>query len=75
MKILKNNGLSIVFFILFVIALIGQIASGLKEHNSEMAEEGGQSLTLRSIYLPAIFYNPLLKTGKVNFCRWRYLLF
>jgi hypothetical protein len=46
MKILKNNGLSIVFFILFVIALIGQIASGLKEHNSEMAEEGGHQLNL-----------------------------
>ena len=46
MKILKNNGLSIAFFLLFAISLIGQIATGLKEHNSEMAEKSGQQLNL-----------------------------
>ncbi len=46
MKILKNNGLSIVFFFLFAVSLIGQVIAGLKEHNSEMAEEGGQQLNL-----------------------------
>ncbi|MFN2438173.1 MAG: DUF6766 family protein [Chitinophagaceae bacterium] len=46
MKFLKNNGLSIVFFILFFISLIGQVFTGLKEHNAEMAEENGQQLSL-----------------------------
>jgi len=46
MKILKNNGLSILFFILFIIALIGQIITGLTEHNAEIAEESGQQLSL-----------------------------
>ncbi len=46
MKILKNNGLSIAFFLLFAISLIGQIATGLKEHNSEIAEKSGQQLNL-----------------------------
>jgi len=45
-KFLKNNGLSIVFFVLFVFSIIGQTVTGLKEHNQEMKDEGGQQLNL-----------------------------
>ena len=45
-KLLKNNGLSLVFFLLFVISIVGQVITGLKEHNSEMQEEGGQQVEL-----------------------------
>src|SRR4028119_1552707 len=44
MKFFKNNGLSIVFFILFLIALVGQVITGLKEHNKKMIDEGGQTV-------------------------------
>src|SRR5688572_11586522 len=43
---LRNNGLSIVFFLLFVISLVGQIVTGLKEHNQETAEIGGQPISM-----------------------------
>jgi hypothetical protein len=43
---LKNNGLSITFFLLFVLSLIGQIFTGIKQHNEEMLDEGGRILTL-----------------------------
>ena len=45
-KLFRNNGLSIVFFLLFVISMAGQVITGLKEHNSEMQEEGGQQVEL-----------------------------
>jgi hypothetical protein len=45
-KILKDNSLSIVFFLLFVFTIIGQAITGLKEHNQEMQDEGGQQLTM-----------------------------
>ena len=45
-KFLKNNGLSIVFFLLFIFSIIGQIVTGLKQHNEEMKDEGGQQLNL-----------------------------
>jgi hypothetical protein len=41
-KLLRNNGLSIVFFLLFLLSLAGQIVSGLKEHNEESVEMGGR---------------------------------
>src|SRR5215203_4872952 len=43
-KFLRNNSLSLVFFVFFLVALVGQAISGLKEHNEEMQQEGGQVL-------------------------------
>lgn len=37
---LRNNSLSIVFFLLFIITLGGQVVTGFREHNHEMIEEG-----------------------------------
>ena len=61
-KFFRNNGLSIVFFILFVISLIGQIFTGLSEHNQETVEIGGQALNLSEYltsghFLQATFEN------------------
>ena len=46
MKWIKYNSLSLVFFILFVFAIIGQAVTGLKQHNQEMEDEGGQTVTM-----------------------------
>lgn len=42
----RNNGLSIVFFLLFIISIIGQVITGLKQHNNEMLEDGGKVLSM-----------------------------
>jgi len=44
-KFLRNNGLSIVFFTLFLLSLIGQIIAGAKEHNEEILDMGGVPIT------------------------------
>jgi hypothetical protein len=36
----RNNGLSIVFVLLFIMAMTGQFFTGLAEHNKERGEEG-----------------------------------
>ena len=46
MKFFRDNGLSIVMLALFLISIVGQIFTGLREHNSEMQQEGGQQLEL-----------------------------
>lgn len=43
---LKQNGLSITFFALFLVTLIGQALTGLKEHNQEMIEIGGTTVAM-----------------------------
>lgn len=42
----KNNGLSITFFVLFLLTIAGQCFTGLKQYNQEMAEMGGSQLAL-----------------------------
>jgi hypothetical protein len=36
----RNNSLSIIFFLLFLLALLGQFVAGFKEYNKEREEEG-----------------------------------
>jgi hypothetical protein len=59
---LKNNSLSIVFFLLFLLSMAGQIVTGLKQHNEEMQDEGGTQLELTQYltsghFLQATFEN------------------
>jgi len=42
----RNNGLSLVFLLLFVIALIGQFFSGHNDHNKERKEQGQPPLPI-----------------------------
>jgi hypothetical protein len=39
-RFFRNNGLSVVFFLLFALAMIGQAITGFNEHNKERKEEG-----------------------------------
>ncbi|MEO8516015.1 MAG: DUF6766 family protein [Flavobacterium sp.] len=43
---LRNNGLTISFFGLFLISLIGQVYFGLEEYNKELIEEHANGVTL-----------------------------
>lgn len=45
-KFLRHNGLSIVFVLLFIISLVGQVYTGLSEFNKERMEDGKSGATL-----------------------------
>ncbi len=40
LKYLRNNSLSIVFLLMFLLELIGQFCTGMQEHNKDRAEDG-----------------------------------
>ena len=61
-KFLRNNGLSVAFFVLFLVSLAGQIVTGQKEHNEEVVEMGGQPVGMMEYlksghFLQATFEN------------------
>jgi hypothetical protein len=61
-KFWRNNSLSIVFVILFIAALLGQVVTGYNEHNKEREEEGQTPVGLSSYlhsghFLQATFEN------------------
>ena len=58
----RNNSLSIVFVLLFMVAFAGQIYTGYKEHNKERKEEGRAPMSINSYlssghFLQATFEN------------------
>jgi hypothetical protein len=63
----RNNSLSIVFFLLFLFAITGQVFSGLSEHNEEMREEGGQQLKLGQYLLSGHFIQATFENWESEF--------
>lgn len=62
MKWFRYNSLSLVFFLLFLLTLGGQVITGLKEHNQELQDEGGRPVGLSEYltsghFLEATFEN------------------
>ncbi|HYF31508.1 MAG TPA: DUF6766 family protein [Chitinophagaceae bacterium] len=58
----KNNSLSLVFTVLFLVTLWGQAVTGHHEHNQEMQEEGGEQISFSQYltsghFLQATFEN------------------
>jgi len=47
-KFFRENGLSVVFLLMFLLALLGQTLTGFNEHNKEREEDGSSPLTLTS---------------------------
>ncbi len=47
-RFFRNNGLSIVFLLLFLLAMVGQWLTGFKEYNKEKQEEGAPAITLEA---------------------------
>jgi hypothetical protein len=66
-KVLKNNGLSIAFFLLFVFSLLAQVTAGLKQHNQEMQEEGGKQLSVKQYLTSGHFLQSTFENWESEF--------
>ena len=66
-KFFKDNSLSIVFFLLFVVTIIGQVVTGLKEHNQEMQDEGGQQLSMKQYITSGHFLQSTFENWESEF--------
>ena len=61
-QFLKDNGLSVVFAVLFLVSICGQAVTGFKEHNQELQEEGAPQVSFSKYltsghFLQATFEN------------------
>ena len=64
---LKNKGLTLVFVVLFIITLIGQVVSGLKEYNKDMNDTGGQVLSIRAYLTSGHFLSSTFENWESEF--------
>lgn len=66
-KIWRNNGLSIVFMLLFLITMIGQIFTGLTEYNKETKEKGGQEISMMAYFSSGHFIEATFENWESEF--------
>lgn len=66
-KLLRNNSLSLVFLLLFVVSLVGQMITGLKEHNQELSEEGGQPIGMMKYLVSGHFLQSTFENWESEF--------
>lgn len=66
-KFWQNNSLSIVFGVLFIVALAGQIYSGYKEHNKELEEKNRSKVTVGAYLVSGHFLQATFENWESEF--------
>lgn len=64
---LRNNGLGICFLVLFIVALLGQIIFGFKEHNKELIEEGSTAIEFSAYLVSGHFIQSTFENWESEF--------
>ena len=66
-KFFKNNGLSIVFILLFFISLVGQVFTGWNEHNKQLIEDGISAVSLGTYLMSGHFLQATFENWESEF--------
>jgi hypothetical protein len=66
-QFIKNNALSIVFVLLFLLSLVGQALTGWKEHNKELEDEGAVAISLSHYFSTGHFLQATFENWESEF--------
>ncbi|WP_427874456.1 DUF6766 family protein [Flavobacterium sp. MMS24-S5] len=73
-KFLRNNGLSICFFLLFIASFVGQIFFGFVEHNKDLTENGTSPISLFSYFSTGHFIESTFENWESEFLQMALLV-
>jgi len=73
-KFIRENSLSIVFLLLFVVAFIGQIFFGIDEYNKDLIENGGQAVTMSDYLTTGHFIESTFENWESEFLQMALLV-
>jgi hypothetical protein len=71
---IRNNGLSICFFLLFAVAFAGQIVFGFKEYNKDLIENNAPAVTLFSYLSTGHFVESTFENWESEFLQMALLV-
>ncbi len=71
---IRNNGLSISFFLLFVFSFGGQLIFGFKEYNKDLLENGASSVTLSAYFSTGHFIESTFENWESEFLQMALLV-
>lgn len=71
---IRNNGLSICFFLLFVFSFAGQIIFGFKEYNKDLLEDGASAVSLLTYFSTGHFIESTFENWESEFLQMALLV-
>lgn len=66
-KFIRNNSLSVVFLLLFLLAITGQFFTGMQEHNKERSEDGKAPLSAGQYFQSGHFIQATFENWESEF--------
>ncbi|AWH85849.1 hypothetical protein HYN59_12375 [Flavobacterium album] len=73
-EFIKNNSLSLTFFILFAVSLGAQVAFGIKEYNNDLIDDGGTAVTLSQYFTSGHFIESTFENWESEFLQMALLV-
>ena len=73
-KLIRNNGLSICFLLLFLFSFAGQIGFGFAQYNKELLEEGSARISLFSYFSTGHFIEATFENWESEFLQMALLV-
>src|SRR5688500_11462464 len=74
-KFLRNNGLSIIFLLFFLISLIAQAVTGIKVYNEEQLESGNEQLDMSQYLVSPDFIEATFENWESEFLQMALFVF
>ncbi|KUJ60827.1 hypothetical protein AR687_15575 [Flavobacteriaceae bacterium CRH] len=66
-KFIHQNSLSIVFFLLFLVAMVGQIIFGFHEYNNDLVDNGGTAIQISDYFSSGHFIEATFENWESEF--------
>lgn len=66
-KLFKNNGLTIVLMLLFLVSIVGQWIAGWQVQNEELVRHGGEAITLGAFAVDPEFLSSIFENWESEF--------
>jgi Ca2+/Na+ antiporter len=73
-KFIHDNSLSIIFFLLFIVSITGQIFTGIAEYNKERQEEGQPTVTMSSYLTSGHFLESTFENWESEFLQMAFFV-
>ena len=73
-RFLHENSLSLFFFVLLLVTLIGQSFAGQHEYNAEQVEHGSQAVSWSSYVVSSEFWSAVMENWQSEFLQFSFFI-
>lgn len=66
-RFLRNNGLSLIFILLFLLSFVGQVVTGIRQYNQDLKDKGAAEVSLAQYFHSGHFFESTFENWESEF--------